>query len=103
MELTDYKQTPISEMADRFREVIYDPGLLVKAMGETVEEIQADADALLEDLGTLPGETPPPGDGGARTPVTPPDLDEQIRSAEKAGDIKTSMSLKNQKLLASRQ
>ena len=39
MELTDYKQTPVSEMADRFREVIYDPGLLVKAMGETIEEI----------------------------------------------------------------
>ena len=79
------------------------PRLANRLTGETVEEIQADADALLEDLGTLPGETPPPGDGGARTPVTPPDLDEQIRSAEKAGDIKTSMSLKNQKLLASRQ
>lgn len=79
------------------------PRLASRLTGETVEEIQADADALLEDLGTLPGETPPPGDGGARTPVTPPDLDEQIRSAEKAGDIKTSMSLKNQKLLASRQ
>ena len=79
------------------------PRLANRLTGETVEEIQADADSLLEDLGTLPGETPPPGDGGARTPVTPPDLDEQIRSAEKAGDIKTSMSLKNQKLLASRQ
>jgi len=79
------------------------PRLASRLTGETVEEIQADADSLLEDLGTLPGETPPPGDGGARTPVTPPDLDEQIRSAEKAGDIKTSMSLKNQKLLASRQ
>ena len=79
------------------------PRLANRLTGETVEEIQADADSLLEDLGTLPGETPPPGDGGARTPVTPPDLDEQIRSALKAGDIKTSMSLKNQKLLASRQ
>jgi len=71
--------------------------------GETREEIEADADSLLADLGTLPVETPPPGDGGARTPVSPKDLDEQIREAEAAGDFRTSMSLKSQKLIASRQ
>lgn len=76
------------------------PKLAVRLTGETVEEIEADADSLLEDLGTLPGEPPPPGDGGARTPVQPKDLDDQIREAEKAGDIKAAISLKNQKLLA---
>jgi DNA repair exonuclease SbcCD ATPase subunit len=76
------------------------PKLAGRLTGETVEEIEADADALLEDLGTLPGETPPPGDGGARTPVQPKDLDDQIREAEAAGDYRKSISLKNQKLLA---
>ena len=79
------------------------PKLASRLTGETVEEIEADADALLEDLGTLPGETPPPGDGGVRTPVPPKDLDDQIREAEKAGDFRKSMSLKTQKLLASKQ
>jgi chromosome segregation ATPase len=76
------------------------PKLAGRLTGETIEEIEADADALLEDLGTLPGETPPPGDGGARTPVQPKDLDDQIREAEAAGDYRKSISLKNQKLLA---
>lgn len=75
------------------------PKLADRLTGETVEEIQADADALLEDLGPLSGETPPPGDGGARTPVPPKDLDDQIAEAERKGDFRTSMSLKNQKLL----
>lgn len=75
------------------------PKLAGRLTGETVEEITADAESLLEDLGTLPGETPPPGDGGARTPVPPKDLDDQIREAEQKGDFRTSMRLKNQKLL----
>lgn len=79
------------------------PKLAGRLTGETVEEIEADADSLLEDLGTLPGETPPPGDGGARTPVPPKDLDDQIREAEAEGDFRKSMSLKSQKLIASRQ
>ena len=76
------------------------PKLASRLTGETIEEIEADADALLEDLGTLPGETPPPGDGGARTPVTPKDLNEQIREAEAAGDYRKSMDLKAHKLIA---
>jgi len=76
------------------------PKLAGRLTGGTREEIEADADALLADLGTLPGETPPPGDGGARTPVQPKDLDAQIREAEEAGDTRKSISLKNQKLYA---
>lgn len=79
------------------------PKLADRLTGETVEEIEADADSLLEDLGPISVETPPPGDGGARTPVPPKDLDDQIREAEAAGDYRTSMSLKSQKLLAARQ
>lgn len=79
------------------------PNLAARLRGESREEIEADADALLEDLGTLPVETPPPGEGGARTPVEPKDLDEQIREAEAAGDYRKSMSLKNQKLLIAAQ
>jgi len=75
------------------------PKLAGRLTGETIEEITADADSLLEDLGTISGETPPPGDGGARTPVPPKDLDDQIAEAERKGDFRTSMSLKNQKLL----
>jgi len=76
------------------------PKLAGRLTGETREEIVADADALLEDLGTLPGETPPPGDGGARTPVQPKDLEAQIREAEAEGDYRKSMSLKSQQLVA---
>lgn len=72
------------------------PRLAARLSGKTREEIEADADSLLEDLGTLPGETPPPGDGGVRTPVQPKDLQEQIREAEAAGDTSKSMSLKTQ-------
>jgi hypothetical protein len=54
---------------------------------------------LLEAKQWLVGNTPtPPGDGGARTPVPPKDLDEQIREAEEKGDVRTSIALKNQKL-----
>jgi len=76
------------------------PKLAGRLTGGTREEIEADADALLEDLGTLPGETPPPGDGGARTPVQPKDLEAQIREAEAEGDYRKSMSLKSQQLVA---
>lgn len=76
------------------------PKLAGRLTGETREEIEADAEALLADLGTLPVETPPPGDGGARTPVEPKDLDEQIREAEAAGDTSKAMSLKSRKLLS---
>jgi chromosome segregation ATPase len=77
------------------------PKLAGRLTGETIEEIEADADALLEDLGTLPGETPPPGDGGARNPVKPKDLNEQIREAERAGDYRKAMDLKAHKLVRS--
>jgi chromosome segregation ATPase len=76
------------------------PKLAERLRGETVEEIEADADALLEDLGTIPGETPPPGDGGARTPVQPKGLADEIAEAEAAGDYRKAMSLKNQQLLS---
>ena len=75
------------------------PKLAARLTGETREEIEADAVSLLEDLGTLPVETPPPGDGGARTPVTPKDLNEQIREAEAAGDYVKAMDLKALKLV----
>ena len=75
------------------------PKLAGRLTGETREEIEADADSLLEDLGTLPVETPPPGDGGARTPVQPKDLDDQIREAEAAGDYRKAMDLKALKLV----
>ena len=54
----------------------------------TPDEIEAEALALVEPV--------PPGDGGARTPVAAPD---PLAEAEKSGDWRTSMSLKNQKLL----
>lgn len=76
------------------------PRLAARLTGETREEIEADAVSLLEDLGTLPVETPPPGDGGARTPVTPKDLNEQIREAEAAGDYRKAMDLKAHKLVS---
>lgn len=76
------------------------PKLAGRLTGETREEIEADADTLLADLGTLPVKTPPPGDGGARTPVEPKDLNEQIREAEAAGDTSKAMSLKSRKLLS---
>jgi chromosome segregation ATPase len=77
------------------------PKLAGRLTGETIEEIEADADALLEDLGTLPGETPPPGDGGARNPVKPKDLNEQIAEAERNGDYRKAMDLKAHKLIRS--
>lgn len=77
------------------------PKLAGRLTGETIEEIEADADALLEDLGTLPGETPPPGDGGARNPVKPKDLNEQIAEAERNGDYRKAMDLKAHKLVRS--
>lgn len=55
--------------------------------------------ALLDTKKYLAGETPAgPGDGGARTPVQPKDLQEQIREAEAKGDVNTSISLKSQQL-----
>lgn len=56
--------------------------------------------ALVEEKKLGDPAPPPPGDGGARVPVQPADLDDQIREAEKKGDYKTAMSLKNRKLLA---
>jgi len=107
-EADEYKQTIHNlEVKQRRTDVAaaknLPPKLAGRLTGETVEEIEADADSLLEDLGTIPGETPPPGDGGARTPVPPKDLDAQIAEAEAAGDFRKSMSLKSQKLIASRQ
>lgn len=58
--------------------------------------------AFLEEKPNLVGETPPgPGDGGARTPVPPKDLQQQIKEAEEKGDFKTALSLKNRQLLDS--
>lgn len=62
--------------------------------------------ALLEEKPYLVGEghQPPPGDGGARQPVIPPDLDTRIREAERKareGDKEAqaeAISLKSQKL-----
>lgn len=55
--------------------------------------------AIAEAKNLVGQNTPPgPGDGGPRQPVTPKDLNDQIREAEQAGDVRTSMSLKTQKL-----
>lgn len=88
------------------REVAVAHGIPLNAahrlVGDTKEELEADAEQFKSQV-SAPAETPPPGDGGARTPVPPKDLDDQIREAEAAGDYRTSMSLKSQKLLAARQ
>ena len=98
------KQITDLEVARLRTEIVTEKNLPLKMAerlkGNTREEIEADADALLEDLGTLPGETPPPGDGGARTPVQPKDLQDEIREAEAAGDYRKAMSLKNKRLLS---
>jgi len=59
--------------------------------------------ALLEQKQFLAGNTPQPGpgDGGARTPAQPKDLDAQIAEAEAKGDVNTSLELKSQKLAQS--
>jgi hypothetical protein len=56
--------------------------------------------ALLEAKPFLVGKAANPGNGGARTPVAPKDLAEQIAEAEKNGDQALAMSLKTQQLLA---
>jgi hypothetical protein len=71
--------------------------LIDRLRGNTVEELSADADKLLELV--KPAVPPVPGfDGGARTPAPTPGIDDQIADAESKGDVKTSTRLKLQKL-----
>jgi hypothetical protein len=78
--------------------------LIDRLRGETKEELETDADALMALVGSGDGDgkgsATPPGsfDGGARKPTPNKNLDEQIAEAEKAGDTKRSIALKSQKL-----
>jgi len=87
------------------REVAVAQGIPLNAahrlVGESREELEADAEQFKSQVST-PAETPPPGDGGARTPVTPKDLNEQIREAEAAGDYRKAMDLKALRIVASK-
>lgn len=84
------------------REVAIAQGIPLSAahrlVGGTLEELTADAEQFKTQV-TSPEQVPPPGDGGARTPVTPKDLNEQIREAEAAGDYVKAMDLKALKLV----
>lgn len=66
----------------------------------TVTGAEEVVSAFLKAKPNLVGNTtpPPPGDGGARTPIPPKDLQAQIKEAEDKGDFQTAMSLKNQQL-----
>lgn len=83
-----------------------------RLVGATREELEADADQLLVDLGQPQGQQPPAATppAGQQTPVehlrpgalphTPqPSLAEQVAAAEAKGDYRTSRQLKSQQLM----
>lgn len=94
--------------------LLADKGFKVKKDDEEIEVSVSDSGEVVgvgdavkaiveaKNLGGAPAD-PPPGDGGARTPVAPKDLDAQIKEAEKKGDFTTAMELNNRKLLAVKQ
>ena len=100
-EALDAAQARVKELEHKElqREVAIAQGIPLNAahrlVGNSREELEADAEQFKSQV-SAPAETPPPGDGGARTPVQPKDLQEQIREAEAAGDTSKSMSLKTQ-------
>jgi hypothetical protein len=98
-------------IAEAAKQGAIDPDAVVALMPSNVVTIGDDGQvtgateavkSLLESKTYLVGEPTPagPGDGGARTPVAAPSLDDQIKEAEQAGDIKKSMALKSQKMVA---
>jgi hypothetical protein len=81
-------------------EVALDKGLpkelVSRLVGNTPEELSADAEALLA-LVTPTGSGPKVSfDGGTRKGVDAPDLATRISEAEKAGDLRSSIALKAQ-------
>lgn len=77
------------------------PAQAARLQGSTVEELSADADALLELFPTAPAgpRTPAPDPSqGARGGQPGPDLDAQIAAATKAGDWRKAAALQKSKL-----
>jgi hypothetical protein len=99
------EQAARDERAARFRiEVAQTKGLTADQaawlQGSTQEELTASADRLLAAFPTTPAPAP-----GPRTPVPDPsqgprgpvDIDQQIRDAEKSGNVRDAIRLKTQK------
>lgn len=76
------------------------PVQAARLVGETVEELAADADALFPAAaaGTA-GRQADFGGGHRGSDIAPADIHAQIAAAETAGDFKTSIRLKSQMLL----
>lgn len=77
--------------------------LVPRLVGNTPEELAADAEKLLAFVNPAGGTAPRPNfDGGNRQSLKAPDLATQITEAEKAGDVKLSMALKARMALENR-
>lgn len=99
------ESTLTSERSARWRaEIAQEKGLTARQaarlVGSTREELAADADELLETFPTAPAApgTPKPdrsqgGNGGSA-----PDLDAQIKEAQKNGEVRKVLALQRQKL-----
>lgn len=70
------------------------PAMAKRLVGDTYDDLVADADDLLRDFTGRGGQVESPQ--GGRTPVKTPDLNEQIAEAERNGDLRTAMILKAQ-------
>lgn len=99
-----YEQDLAAERQARWRaEVAQERGLTAqqaaRLVGDSREDLAADADALLALFPTATGPRTPAPDPtqGARGPV---DIDQQIRDAEAKGDAGEAIRLKRQKLYA---
>jgi len=73
------------------------PALAERLRGTTVDELAADADALLSALPAKPTGPKPDPTQGAQGGVV--DVDSQIKEAQAKGDLKTVLRLTNQKLV----
>ncbi|GAA2696487.1 hypothetical protein [Actinoplanes palleronii] len=104
----DLERTATEERSARWRlEVAAVKGLTpqqaARLQGSTVEELTADADALLTLFPAAPAgpRTPVPDPSqGARGGQPGPDLQAQIAEAQAKGDYRTAISLERQKLQA---
>ncbi|PSK96692.1 hypothetical protein CLV30_12574 [Haloactinopolyspora alba] len=114
--LTKHEQELTTERQARWRaEIAHEKGLTTaqaaRLVGDTRDDLATDADALLEAF------KPTDGDGqsaGKATPKPTPkpdptqgsrgqvDIDAQIAEAEKKGEVRESIRLKNQKAMAAR-
>lgn len=99
-----FEQQVAEERKARFRaEVAHEKGLTpeqaARLQGATREELAADADALVAAFGITPGApvapgTPKPDPSQGARPDGSPDIDAQIREAEKGGNVMDSIRLK---------